>query len=374
MTRRILHVIGGMERGGIQSWLMHLLHAIDRRRYRMDFLISTEQPCAFDQEIVELGGSLLRCRSARRPWQYAQDFARALSTQAPYDVIHSHVYAFTGFVLRLAARQRVPLRIAHCHNDRRIVEARGGLLRQGQLRLLKSWIHKYAGVKVAASADAAADLFGPGWAGDPSVRVVHCGIDLTPFRSVPDPSLRARLGLPPDALVLGHVGRFVAQKNQAFLIDLAAEAIKLDPRVHLLLVGAGPLRREIERRAAQAGLAGRVVFAGERGDVPAIMAAAMDAFAFPSLHEGLGLVLIEAQAAGLPCLIADVVPREAEVVSGQVHRLALGQGPAAWARRLLEIVAAPRPEPAGALAAVAASTFNINRSVQEMARIYDRDG
>jgi glycosyltransferase involved in cell wall biosynthesis len=371
MTRRILHVVGAMRRGGIQSWLMHLLRTIDRQNYHLDFLVHSPQPCAYDQEVRDLGSSVLHCPQTGNPWQYARDFARTLRTQAPYDVVHSHVYSFTGLVLRLAARQRVPLRIAHCHNNRRVVETARGVVRHCQLRLMKSWIRKYAMVKIAASGDAAEDLFGPAWNLDPAVRVIHCGLDLTAFKIAPDrAALRARLGLAPDDRVIGHVGRFVPQKNHRFLIEVAAEAIKRDDRVRLLLVGDGPLRPEIERHAAALGIAGRVLFVGERDDVPEVMSA-MDGLLFPSLHEGLGLVLVEAQAAGLSCLIADRVPREADVVPGLVYRLPLEEAPAGWAERLIEISTARRVGRAEALAAVVASPFNIAGSVRQISRIYD---
>ena len=360
-----------MQRGGIQNWLMHLLRAIERQQYRMDFLVLDNRPSDYDREFGQLGSRVMQCSAGRDPAAFARDLIRVLRKHGPYDVVHSHVYAFTGFVMWLAAWQRVPLRIAHAHTDRRVVEAKGGMMRKCRLRLMKSWISKYAVVKIGASNDAAEDLFGPEWKRDPTVRILHCGIDLAPFRAVPDAGLRASLGLPADALVIGHVGRFVAPKNHAFLVEVAAEAMRLDHRIRLLLIGDGPLRQEIESRAGALGITEQVHFAGERDDVPAIMGAAMDVFVFPSLHEGLGLVVIEAQATGLPCLIADRVPREADVVPGLVCRLPLEQGPAAWANHLLDVSATPRVQRAEALAAVERSTFNITRSVRHITRIYD---
>jgi glycosyltransferase involved in cell wall biosynthesis len=372
MTCRILHVVGGMQRGGIENWLIHFLRAIDHRHYHIDFLLLDNRPSAYDREILQLGSKLLYCRAARNPWKFARDFARVLKTQEPYDVVHSHVYSFTGFVLRLAARQGIPLRIAHAHDDRRAIEARRGIVRKCQRRLMKFWIDRHAVVKLAASGDAADDLFGAGWRRDPSARVLHCGVDLAPFRADLAPAdVRKYFGLPVDALVIGHVGRFATQKNHKFVVEVAAEAIKLDQRVRLLLVGDGPLRPEIERQVDALGIVGSVVFAGERDDVPAIMRSAMDVIVFPSLHEGLGLVLIEAQAAGRPCLIADRVPREADVVPGLISRRSIDEVPALWAERLLEIAAAPRIGRAKALAAVERSPFNIMLSVQQLARIYD---
>jgi glycosyltransferase involved in cell wall biosynthesis len=372
MTCRILHVVGRMQRGGIENWLMQLLRVVDRRRYQMDFLVLDGRPSAHDREIRQLGRNLLPCPAARNPWSFARDFARVLGTQAPYDVVHSHVYSFTGLILRIAARLGIPLRIAHAHADRRMLEAGAGLVRRCQLRLMKAWIDRYAVVKLATSGGAAEDLFGAGWRRDPKVRVVHCGLDLAPFRIRPDRAeIRGRLRLPADALVIGHVGRFDPEKNHAFLVEVAAEAIKRNDRVRLLLVGDGPRRGEIERRVTALGIAERVLFAGERDDVPALLSAAIDVFVFPSLAEGLGLAAVEAQSAGLPCLIADPVPEEADLVPGLICRRPLDDGPAVWAERLLDLAAAPRTGRAEALAAVEASPYNIARAAREITRIYD---
>lgn len=374
MTRRILHVVGGMDRGGIQGWLMDLLRSVDRQRYHMDFLVQSNAESAHDREIVELGSKLLYCPSISNPWNFGGRFARVLEQQQAYDIVHSHIYAVTGLVLRFAARLGVPLGIAHAHADRRTLEVASGLTRQLQLRLMKAWIRKYAGVKLAVSRNAAEDLFGPAWRQDPSVRVVHCGLDLAPYRVVRDRGeMRARLLLPADALVIGHVGRFDPEKNHAFLVEVAAEAIKLNERVHLLLVGDGALRRDTERRAAALGVAGQVHFAGARDDVPAILRAAVDLFVFPSVSEGLGLAAIEAQAAGLPCLISDRVPTEADVVPSLISRRSPDEAAALWARQLMEMSTQTRVDPATALLEVERSSFNITQSVRHVTRIYDGD-
>jgi len=311
----VLHVVGGMNRGGVETWLMHVLRHIDRERFQMDFLVHTTQECAYDEEIRALGAKIIPCLHPRRPWIYARNFKRILREDGAYDVVHSHVHHYSGHVLRLAHQAGVPVRIAHSHNDTSALQAKARLLRRSYLALMKRWIARHATVGLAASRRAVADLFGRDWESDPRWRILYYGVDFTPFHADVDPAaVRAELGIPMDAFVVGHVGRFAEQKNHALLVDIATEATKWEPRTPVLLVGDGPLRPDIERQVAQAGLAERVIFAGIRPDVPRIMLGAMDLFLFPSLFEGLPLALVEAQAAGLPCVFSDVVSEEADVV------------------------------------------------------------
>lgn len=333
---RILHVVGGMNRGGIETWLMHILRHIDRDCFRMDFLVHTTQPCAYDDEIRALGSKIIPCLDPSQPRLYARNLKRILREYGSYDIIHSHVHHFSGYVLRLAQQAGVPVRIAHSHNDTSSHEARAGLYRRLYFVLTKWWIARYATLGLGGSRKAVANLFGPVGETDPRWRVHYCGIDLTPFRDfINRVSVRTELGIPADAFVIGHVGRFCEQKNHVFLVDIAAEVAKLEPRMRLLLVGDGSLRPDIEQKVAQLGLTDRVIFAGVRPDVPRLMLGAMDLFLFPSLYEGLGLVLIEAQAARLPCIFSDVVPEEADVVKPLVHRMSLSRPASAWAEAVM---------------------------------------
>src|SRR5690606_15972476 len=210
---------------------------------------------------------------------------------------------YSGWALRTAAQARVPVRIAHSHNDTSAVQARASLPRRAYLTLMKYSIDRYATHRLSASRLAASALFKSGWETDLRHRLLYYGVDLTPFGAAVDGrSLRADLNIPPNAFVIGHVGRFAEQKNHRFLIEIAAEVCHHDRNARFLLVGDGPLRPRIEQQVAQAGLGERVIFAGLRADVPALMTGVMDCFLLPSLFEGLGIVLIEAQAAGLPCI------------------------------------------------------------------------
>ena len=240
---------------------------------------------------------------------------------------------------------------------------------------MKRWIDRHATVGLAASRIAGAALFGPRWSSDPRWRTLYCGIDLFPFHAPVDrPTVRAEFGLPADALVIGHVGRFHTQKNHSFLVDVAAAVFLREPRARLLLVGDGELRPDIERRIAASGFRERVVFAGLRGDVPRLMKGGMDVFLLPSLYEGLPLVLIEAQAAGLPCVLSDTVSDEADVASESIARLPLDAPVERWADAVLRAGDVSGGARRNALAAVEDSPFNIVNGVAQLERVYESGG
>lgn len=236
----------------------------------------------------------------------------------------------------------------------------------------KSFIHRCATIGLAASREAAEALFGSAWERGPLCRLLYYGIDLAPFRAKADPSVRAALQLAPDALVIGHVGRFDEQKNHRFLLEIFRSVADADLRARLLLIGDGRLRQEIVRRASEMGLAERVVFTGVRTDVPKLLLNAVDILVMPSLYEGLPLVCLEAQAAGVRCLLANTISREADVVPQLMKRVPLSQPASTWARVALEIRHdARRIRRTEALALLENSPFNICRSVSQLTWLYE---
>jgi glycosyltransferase involved in cell wall biosynthesis len=367
---RILHVLGGMNRGGVETWLMHVLRNIDRKRYRMDFLVHTTKPCAYDDEIRALGSQIIPCLRPSKPWLYARNFMRAISTQGPYDIVHSHVNHYTGFVLRLAHRAGVPLRIAHSHNDTRAMESAARVTRRIYLRTMRGWIERYSTLKLACSRVAADSLYDPALTRNDSHIILHYGIDLSAFSaSVDRNEARAEFDIPQDAVVFGHVGRFFEQKNHTFLLNIAAEASKREPRTRLLLVGDGPLREEIAQKAHDLGIGEVVIFAGVRSDISRLMMGVMDVFILPSLHEGLPLVALEAQAAGLPCLLADVITHEIDVIGPLVHRMGLSEPPSAWAKRSLANLVPPIAR-RDAARLMSTSGYSISSSANTLLTLY----
>ncbi|NJK58771.1 MAG: glycosyltransferase family 1 protein [Pleurocapsa sp. SU_5_0] len=371
-TIRILHVVGGMNRGGIETWLMHVLRHIDRDRFQMDFLVHTTQPCPYDDEVRALGSKIIPCLDPSKPLLYARNFKRILGEYGPYHIVHSHVHHFSGYVLYLAKQAGVAVRIAHSHNDTSAIDAKAGLHRRLYLTLTKWLIDRYAKLGLSASHQVRTVLFNQAWKTDSRWQILYCGVDLIPFRDIVDSvAVRAEFGIPANAFVVGHVGRFEEQKNHLFLLEIAAAIAQKQPNMRLLLVSDGSLRPQIKQKSIEMGLDKYVIFAGLRSDVPRLMLGAMDTFVLPSLYEGLGLVLIEAQAAGLPCVFSNVVPEEADVIKPLLQRISLAQTASEWSEAILTTKKAkPKLTQAEAYKLIEQSSFNIHNSVKQLEELY----
>lgn len=370
---RILHVVGGMTRGGIETWLMHVLRHIDRARFQMDFLVHTTEPCSYDDEVRSLGSRIISCPRVSQPLLYGSDFKRILRENGSYDIVHSHVQHFNGYVLRLAKEAGVPIRISHSHNDTSILEAKASPARKLYFSLTKWWISRYATIGLAVSRQSARSLFGYHWEKDPRWQVFYCSVDLTPLRhqAVDREAVRAELGISKTAFVIGHVGRFQEQKNHEFILSIASCLVKKDADICLLLVGDGVLRTEIKEKVDRMNLTDCIILAGVRSDVPRLMLAAMDLFLMPSLHEGLPLVLLEAQAAGLPCIFSDVITQEVDMVIPSLQRISLSQTASEWSDAILTTKKAkPKITQTQAYQSIEQSSFNIHKSIKQLEALY----
>ena len=367
---KVVHVIGGFNRGGVEAWLLTLARTIDRERFQIDFIVNTTSPCVYDDAIYQCGSRIISCAHPSKPWRYGRRFRAILDFFGPYDVIHSHVHYFSGYILRLAEQASIRGRVVHSHSDTSLIDGASSLPRMLYLAAMRREIRRYATAGVAASRKAAAALYGAQWRQDPRWQILYCGIDLAPFHGVVDyERVREEHGIPKDGWVVGHVGSFTAPKNHPFLIRLGLEVLKRVPNSYLLMVGDGPLRLALELDTAKSPLRNRVRFFGNRDDVPRLLMGAMDAFLFPSLWEGLPLSLIEAQAAGLPCIISDVITEEADVVPEAITRLSLDASMERWVDAVLR-TRNWRLDRQRARFSVANSPFNSETSTRELEKLY----
>jgi len=365
---RVLQVVRAVPGGGAEAWLLKATRQIDRDRIKSDFCCLWPPSASLCEEVTALGGRVILCPLRSNLATFPRRFRQLLRVER-YDVVHSHVGLPSGVVLREAMLEGVPKRLAHSHNSNDLHPR--SLLRGVWRAAMRTAVQKYATAGLACSEAAARFLFGSQWRSDPRFRVLHCGINLDQFRTLPSrEETRREFEIPVDAPVVGHVGLFERRKNQAFLLQVGREILKVRPEVRFLLVGDGPMRPKIEAMAREFGLDKNVVFAGQRSDVPRLMLSAMDVFALPSLEEGLAIVLTEAQAAGLHSLASSAVPAEASVVPGGVERLSLSDGPKPWAATLLRLLQSGRLEKQMGLGMIEQTDFNIRRSCSELARIY----
>lgn len=368
--RRVLHVVAQMVRcGGAETWLMQLLRGMDPHRVQMDFLVGLPEAGHYDAEIRSLGSKVILCPNPSRPLGYASRLGAVLR-EGRYDVVHSHLHHYSGFVLGIAKDAGVPIRIAHSHSDTALADRRAGLLRHLYLAGMKAAIRRHATHGLAVSQSAAVALFGPRWREDRRWSVLHCALDFSRFRAPFDRAVvRAGLGLPAEARVIGHVGRFDVEKNHRFLLRIAAEVLRRDPAARFVLVGDGPLRRATEAEATRLGIRDRLVFTGIRSDVPDLLRS-MDLFLFPSLYEGLPLAGLEAQAAALPIVLSDVITRELVLVPDLFAWRSLADPPEAWATTVLDALQGRGRAPDHALALIERTDFSLGRSLPVLQGIY----
>ncbi len=373
---RVLHVLGSLERGGVETWLLNLLASLDRSSWQFDFCTLGPHSGRYAGVARARGGDVLPCplgtgRGPATACDFAARFYRLLRA-GRYQVVHSHVHHFSSFVLGVAQAAGVPVRVAHSHNTHD--GASDTWRRRLYLAAASRLLAKTATLPLACSRDAVAPLFGRRFGRrsnkDSPVRIVHYGLS-EPLTAAPlDTRLRWELGLAGGAPVIGHVGRFDRQKNHEFLLKVAAVIQPRRPDLRWLLVGEGERRREIERRARALGLSQTIVFCERREDISALLVSAMDLFLLPSLYEGLPLVLLEAQAAGLRSLASARVTREAAAVEGAVEFLPLEAGPGAWAERALDLLARGRLPVPFARRELESAGFTIGHSLQTLLAAY----
>jgi glycosyltransferase involved in cell wall biosynthesis len=278
---------------------------------------------------------------------------------------------YGGIVCLLTRLMGVRGRIVHSHNNTRAVDRVASFPRRMYTRSMKLLVRWFSTAGLGTSGSAAALMFGDGWSLEPRWKVLPACVDLAPFGGCSDRGrVRGELGIPDSAIVFGHVGRFVEQKNHEFLIRLAAILVTKEPRARFVLIGTGPTQQLAEDTIRECGLTDHITIFAPRDDIPRIMLGAFDFFLFPSLYEGLGLALVEAQAAGLSCFASTAIPPEAIVVPSLVHRFPLAGGPEYWADAILRRIGESRPVTQTEALRQVELAFDIRRNAAQLVKFY----
>ena len=302
----IAQIVGKWVGGGVESVLMNYYRNIDRAKIQFDFICDEDSTNIPYDEIKKLGGRVLFVPPYQKIFKYNKALKKIFK-ENNYKIVHSNINTLSVFPLRIAKKCGIPVRISHSHSTSNKKEWKKNLLKN----ILKPFSRKYATDYFACSELAGRYLFGDKAFNNGKVTIINNAINLNKFKynEKTRNRLRRQLKIDDDTLVIGHIGRFVEQKNHTFLIDLFSELHKENSNSILLLIGQGPLENKIKEKVNSLNITDSVKFLGQRTDVNELYNV-MDVFVLPSLYEGLGVVLIEAQANGLQCLVSQNVPKE----------------------------------------------------------------
>lgn len=327
---RILHVLGGLNRGGAETMVMNLYRNIDRSKIQFDFIIHTEVVCDYDDEIKSLGGRIFRIPRYKviNHFQYKREWQLFLKEHPEYKIIHGHVRSTASIYLKIAKNMGL-ITIAHSHSI-----SSGYGVKSILKYILQKNIKNIADYFFACSWDAGVWLFGKKTCCKDKFKVIKNAIDCDEFRYKSSVRTQYRKVLKLDnKLVIGHVGRLTYPKNHRFILEIFKEILLQDNSAFLLLVGDGELKSEINSQINNLGLEDNVMMLGSITEVNNILQA-MDIFLFPSLYEGFGIAAIEAQAVGLHCFFSEKVPYETKVTDN-VNYLSLNLPAKEWACKIL---------------------------------------
>lgn len=362
---RVLHYIGLLQFGGSQSFVMEIYRKIDREKLQFDFVTFPNEKSGYYQEIIQLGGKVFESPqfNGKNYFEFRKWWKKFFLSYPEYKVFHIHVRSVAVLCIGIAHRYGC-YAIAHSHST-----SNG----RGMIAIVKNVmqfpIRYQADYMFACSKEAGEWLYGKNVNKKKNYRVIPNAIDSLKFDFDPVKrnQIRKELNIE-DKFVVGHVGRMSVVKNHEFLVEVFAELIKRRNNAILLLVGDGDTKKVVEKKCKQLGIYEKVIFLGNKSNTQDYYQA-MDVFVFPSLWEGLGIVAIEAQTAGLPCIVSNVIPKEIDLGIGLVHRMSLDSDAKAWADRIVEVFTSNRH---GQSEVTKKMNYDVKDNAKKMQRFYLR--
>ena len=360
---RVASVIGRYIGGGVEAVTINYYRNIDKNKVQLDFICDEDSTNIPYEEIERMGGKVIIIPSYSKPFKYHKALKRILK-EGNYKIIHSNINTLSVFSLFAAKCAGVPVRIAHSHSTTNKKEKKKNLMKQ----VLRPFSKVFATDYMCCSELAGRWLFGNKEYDKGNVYLLNNAIDLDKFKY--NESLRKKkrkeLGIKDDTLVIGHIGRFVAQKNHDFLIDIFNEIHKKNNNSILLLAGQGPLMEDIKNKVKELNLDDNVKFLGQRNDANELYQA-FDVFLLPSLYEGLPVVGVEAQASGLLCYLSDDMTKETKVLD-ITKFMSLNKMPEEWADNILDDV--KKYKRIDTSKEMTAKNFNIKEEAKKLEEYY----
>ncbi|HFD2030266.1 TPA: glycosyltransferase family 1 protein [Clostridium perfringens] len=363
--KRILCIVGSMNAGGAETFLMKLYRNIDRTKYQMDFCVAIKEPGIYDNEIKSLGGKILYTTPKSKGAVKSFMSIRKIVSENKYEyVMRVSQHSLSGIELIAAKLGGAKTTIFRSSNT----QTGGGFINRLLHKICLPITKFVPDIKIAPSTEAADFMFGKNSIKKRNALILPNALDINLYMY--DKKNRAKyreeLDLK-DKFVIGHVGRLTYQKNHDYLIDIFAEIKSKMNNSVLLIIGKGELRSEIEEKVEKLSLTDSVMFLGVREDIPQLLSA-MDVFIFPSFFEGMPNTVIEAQTSGLPCIISDTITKEAAVTQ-YVKFLSLNDSVKTWASKVLEFVDASDEKRKLVVQEIISNGYNIENTVKSFVDI-----
>lgn len=368
IMKKILHVTGAMNVGGTETMLINLYRKINKR-IEFHFISYSSEEAFYDKEIEELGGKVIRLETPNKVGFIGaiRDIKKVIKENGPYDAVHTHMLFNCGIAMIAAYLSGVRVRVSHAHTTSDNSE---GFVRKLYISVMRIFIKLFSTNFLACSDGAGRYLFGGNITSNKRYKLFPNFIDYEKFISCEDKnSIRTELGIKEDDIVVCHIGRFINAKNHSFLLEVVKEMIKRNDKVKLLLVGTGDLKNEVKNKVKELGIEGSVYLTGIRNDIPSILRNS-DLFILPSIYEGLGLVLLEAQASDVPCLVSEAVQPEVDLNIGLVKQLNLSEGSKKWALEAEDLINKNKSENINVMEAVKKKGYDLNSIMNKLVSIY----
>lgn len=329
----VLQVLGKLNIGGAETLVMNIYRNIDRSKFNFDFVKHTTDKCSYDSEIIALGGKIYSIPRYKlyNHFQYKKAWNKFFQEHNNCDIVHCHVRSTACIILKIAKKYGI-YTIAHSHST-----SSGEGFGTNIKRIFQFKIRHIANYFLGCSKEANEWLFGKKVANSNKCKVLHNGIDIEKFAYNANArnKIRNELKIRDNEILIGHVGRFGKQKNHKFLVDVFYEYYKnINKNSKLLLIGNGELKEKIRSKIKNLDLESQVVIMSSTNSIQDYYSA-MDIFVFPSLHEGLGMVVVEAQVSGLNCYLSTRVPQEVKITDN-IQFISLNKNEKYWSKSIIK--------------------------------------
>lgn len=302
---KLCHFTNGLLNGGVEKVIINYFSNMKNKDdYDLHIISQGDTDLKCVKEFEDLGFTIHMVTKKKISLFKNYKDIRNILKKEKFDIVHCHMTTTNFFPLLYSKLSGVKVRISHSHLDNSVIP----FMERVYIRLTRL----VSKIRFACSKSASTYLFGK----NKNVTIINNAINVDNFKYNEKirKDIRKELKISEDKIVIGHVGRFVDQKNHAFIIDLFKELSKDNDKYELLLIGTGELEDFIKEKVKKYNLSNRVKFLGTRNDVNELMQA-FDIFILPSKFEGLGIVLIEAQVSGLKCFASSNIPEEVKVTN-----------------------------------------------------------